>query len=120
MDIAQNLLLSTTPTEISTDQIPLAITTTNQRQQLQHQPPLTNQQQQLQHQPPLTNQQQQHETAFTSLESKNTTQVVIDITTSPVSPVPLKWYCYLCDKQLASYQSFYNHKTNSKQHKSNQ
>ena len=30
---------------------------------------------------------------------------------SPTSPIRKKWYCDLCNKQLASYQSYYQHKT---------
>lgn len=30
---------------------------------------------------------------------------------SPTSPIRKKWYCDLCNKQLASYQSHYQHKT---------
>ena len=47
-------------------------------------------------------------------------QAVVDLTDSPMSPVRPKWYCDLCEKQLASYQSLYNHKRTSKQHESKQ
>ena len=30
---------------------------------------------------------------------------------SPTSPIRKKWYCDLCNKQLASYQTYYQHKT---------